>query len=270
MRDTLDALTRTEAVSTSVLDVLEAEARFGWDEVSPYVKPNDRCLEIGAGSCLLSAMAASRVASVTALEPLSQTFSLSEPILDAVGRQGLSNMSIERTTLYDFEPEEGFDFIWSLNTFEHLDDWRSGVLKTLSLLKAGGRAIILCPNYNIPYESHFGIPILGSTTATRRLFGRSIARFEAEHRCDGLWDSLNFIKASEVGRFARVQGIDLTFDRSATIRMFDRFATDRHLADRHAILGPLVGFVQAKGLHRIWRALPDRFHPYMAIHIDRR
>ena len=51
-------------------------------------------------------------------------------------------------------------FIFCVNVFEHVDDWRHFLDWASKNLNENGQFIVLCPNYGIPYESHFKIPII--------------------------------------------------------------------------------------------------------------
>jgi SAM-dependent methyltransferase len=252
-----------------LFDLLTAEARFGWREIRDHVPEGTTALEVGAGPGILAAALAGECQSVTALEPVADGFSTTTRLLGYFESEGPDNLFIRRERLEDHDAPGGYDFIWSVNVFEHLEDWRAGLTAVSNLLRPGGEALILCPNYAVPYESHFNLPILINKPTTRRLFAKSISRFEREGECSGLWDSLNMITSGEVRAFGCQTGIKVTFDRDMTTRILDRFATDSSLRDRHRWAGGLIGFVHALGIHRLWRQLPMMFHPYMAIRVSR-
>lgn len=244
-----------------------AEALFGWDEISPFVLPSSRGLEIGAGSGLLSVRMSKVLNEVTALEPISKTFSHSEPVLKKVKAANHKNITICRKSLESFEDEKEFDLIWSVNVFEHIDDWKAGLLKIKSLLRSGGRAIILCPNYDIPYESHFGLPVVGTKEITAKIFSKNIIQYEKTHSCPGLWQSLNFIRVSQIIKFARNNDLQVEVDKNITLRLFERFVSDTEFSKRHKGIGPILNWAYKFGLPKIWILFPARFQPYTALHI---
>jgi len=252
-----------------LFDLLAAEARFGWREIRLHVPESATALEVGAGPGMLAAAMAGECASVTALEPVADGFSTTTRLLAFFEEQGPDNLTILRERLEDHTERGGYDFIWSVNVFEHLEDWRTGLTAVSNLLSPGSEALILCPNYAVPYESHFNLPILINKQMTQRIFAKTIARFEREGDCAGLWESLNMITSGKVRKYARQSGIKMTFDRDMTTRILDRFATDPSLRDRHRWADGLIGFVHALGIHRLWRHLPMMFHPYMAIRVSR-
>jgi len=253
--------------SQMFFDVWAAEAIFGWQEISPYLDPQYRGLEIGAGPALLSAIIAKEIEQLIAIEPHSETFSMSRAVQERVTQSQIHNLDICQQSLNDFNDNTGFDFIWSINVFEHLDDWQSSLLKTHNLLRLGGRALILFPNYNIPYESHFGLPILFSKVFTGKVFKAKIAKYESEYLCSGLWDSLNFIKTSDVISFARDYELNIKIDRNITRRMFKRFSSDPQLAKRHKHLSAFIKLACRCGVPHIWSQLPASLQPYTALHL---
>ncbi|MDG1418752.1 MAG: class I SAM-dependent methyltransferase [Maricaulis sp.] len=247
-------------------DLLASEALFGWREIRSRLNDGQECLEIGAGPGLLAALAAEcRSIEVDALEPTAEGFSFSSPVLDRVVADPPSGLNVIRSDIESFETEKQYDFIWSLNVFEHLSDWREALIKTRSLLKANGCAIILCPNYDVLYEPHFRLPIFGSKTRTQRLFAKRIAAYEDKHGCHGLWNSINMIGVRDIRRLARDKGIDISFDRTLIVRMFERLDHDEQLASRQRWLRPITRFFGALQIHRVWSALPVDTHPYIAI-----
>lgn len=248
---------------------LRAEALFGFAEVAPWLSPDARVLEIGAGAGLLAALVAPRVAALDALEPLGSGFANWNGMLDfAVSRSGGALRSLDLTA--EALDESGrYDLIYSINVLEHVVDWRAALCNAWRALCPRGRALILCPNYDVPYEPHFGLPILGTKALTERAFRSRIARHEAERDGAGLWDSLNFIRASEVSAFARAEGMDLRFDRGIMRRMFDRVATDPEFLARRGRLAPLLLGAQAVGLGRALAAAGLRAQPYLRIELHR-
>jgi len=251
----------------ALFDLLKGEAIFGWTEIARAIESGHRCLEIGAGPGLLASLAARKAYSVDALEPSTDAFASFAPVLNAVETNAPGNMRFIRSTIEDYEPGQTYDLIWSVNVFEHLDDWRINFAKVRRLLNHGGRAIILVPNYDIPYEPHFSVPIIGSKRFSRRLFSKHIEQFEKDQNCAGLWDSINMIGARAVLNYARRADLDVAMDRRMMRRMFDRFFNDPELSRRHGLVRAALGVVRRTGLDRAICALPPRFHPYSAYHL---
>lgn len=51
-------------------------------------------------------------------------------------------------------PSSTFDLILSHEVIEHVQDDRSAIAEMIRVLKAGGRAVIFCPNRGYPVETH--------------------------------------------------------------------------------------------------------------------
>ena len=170
-----------------------------------------------------------------------------------------------RQDIENFEPNERYDFIWSINVFEHLDNWREGIAKVHSLLNDGGRCLILCPNYFIPYEPHFSLPIIGGKSLTHSLFRNRIARHENSRNAEGLWDSLNLITAGKVLSYCKSQNIQVSLDATVMRRVYRRFSSSDDIGKRHGWIGWLVKFFEKVGITRIASSIPPSFQPYMAI-----
>lgn len=117
-------------------------------------------LEIGCGAGVLLTLLASkfRHVSFTGVEPIGPGFSQFAESLASIEAAN-ANIIIIRSRIEDMSTDQRFDLIFSINVFEHLDDWRRAIDISISMLKPGGMLVILCPNYNIPYESHFALPI---------------------------------------------------------------------------------------------------------------
>lgn len=254
-------------IGDEIFDVWVEEALFGCAEISSFTHTRSRGLEIGAGAGLLAAHMSKSFEEVVAIEPISGAFSKSETVLNKVKEASYKNLIINRTSLEKFQDGAGFDLIWSINVFEHLEDWKAGLLKTKSLLRPGGRAIILCPNYDIPYESHFGLPILASKKITRTVFAKRINKFEEKYSCIGLWKSLNFIRASRIIQFAQQHNFQIKIDKTVTLRMFQRVTTHRQFAQRHKHISPIISLAYKVGLAEMYSWLPARMQPYIALHI---
>ncbi len=254
-------------IDSDGFDALAAEADFGFLEIRANIPQSGTCLEIGAGPGLLAARLArqSPYLRVSALEPVADGFGFVGGVLDRVEQAGIKNLAIIRQSLETFKTEAGFDFIWSVNVFEHLTDWRAGFLKTWAMLNPGGQAVLLFPNYDIPYEPHFRIPLVGGPSVSRKLFSKRIGAHEADYGEEGLWDSLNFVGAGDLLKWSRNEGLTLEIDRSITIRMFDRMRGDASFRQRQGVLAMPVAVFRKMALHRLWARLPASLQPYLRV-----
>ncbi|MFZ5878080.1 MAG: class I SAM-dependent methyltransferase, partial [Chloroflexota bacterium] len=72
-------------------------------------------------------------------------------------------------------PASTFDLILSHEVIEHVQDDRAAVREMVRILKAGGRAVIFCPNRGYPYETH-GIYWQGKYHFGNKLFVNYLPR----------------------------------------------------------------------------------------------
>jgi SAM-dependent methyltransferase len=106
---------------------------------------------------------------------------LSAAHIAAARRQAVPEIRIHQANLYDdlFEPA-GFDFIWCVNTINHLTDAAGGLLHLASLLRDGGRIAIgqssLIPDMYFAWDSRLEHAVNG---AVRRYYRD---RYELEER----------------------------------------------------------------------------------------
>lgn len=242
---------------------LKQEALFGFSEIFPEMGVNHRLLEIGAGTGLLSGLIAASGAKIDALEPLGLGFSSFSGLLTSVVQASGGRINLIDSEIEKFDVENEYDLIFSINVFEHVSDWRQAIRRTHAALKRGGKAVILCPSYNFPYEPHFGIPIIRSKGLTYRLFERQITHHETSRDGAGLWDSLNFIKASELAAFCEKEDIQLSFDKSIISRMLSRAVTDPEFSKRRGRLAPFIRASNRWGLGALLSCAPIRTQPYL-------
>src|ERR1700720_4745112 len=105
------------------------EARFGLSRVlrtlSLFDPESMEILEVGAGSCILSAFLASKRLQVTAVEPLGPEFDffsdLQRRVLEFCRREGIE-LKLVRTTGERMDLQGRFDVAFTINALEHMRD----------------------------------------------------------------------------------------------------------------------------------------------------
>ena len=108
----------------------------------------------------------------------------------------------------------------------------------------------VCPNYAFPYEPHFFVPLLPFVPSlTKALLPRRITE-------TGLWESLNFVTARQVRRWARGAGVEVRFDPGVLAEAVERFLADAVFAERHSGLSSVVRVLQQLGAVPLLRRLP--------------
>jgi len=224
--------------STLKVSLEETEYTLQW--LAAWLRDPGRVLEVGAGLGLTSAYLASSGVDVCSVEPGGVGFERYERV-NPLLRSSLDithphvAVTVEEITTADLGT---FDLVFSNNVLEHVDDVEAALGALSALLRPGGVMVHNCPNYDVPYEPHFGIPLLPIRPAsTARVLPGSITS-------TGLWDSLNFVTAREVRRIAARRGATVRFERGLLGDAIDRF-TEPEFAARHPALGRVAGVLGA-------------------------
>lgn len=256
---------------------IRAEAEFALSEISADIMAlptGARVLEIGCGTgYLLARLSLLRPdLSLSGLEPIGSGFASFEPTLDRIAAE-FPSVSIHRVPIEEFQPGPGamkFDYVFSLNVFEHLADWRKAVQQVAHLLAPKGKMLVLCPNYRVPYEPHFGIPVIGSPALTYRLFRNRIAHVEHVNNADGLWRSINFISVPALRRQCRELNLMAHFERGMLAKMLVRLTADPEFSARQARIAGFAQLFRKLGGVALVRAMPADLDPYMKAYIAHR
>jgi hypothetical protein len=236
------------------------ESYFGLKLVSidlAGISKEEKILEIGSGIGLLSYFLASKGFRVTAMEPSAQGFgnmNLFQKHIELFFDSDKTRITVCESTLENFSTDLEYKYIFSINVFEHLNDPEVGLLKTEELLEDGGLARIIAPNYTIPYEPHFNIPILFTKSFTHFVFRSRIRSFLC-HDSVGLWASLNWISIPSVRKFLLEREINNSFSSEATTLYFARLTSEDQFAKRK---GKVINFL-ARGAKFVYKFLPERF-----------
>lgn len=248
-------------------------AQFHFRNIQPdlaALSPLSRVLEIGCGAGIL-------------LNMLARTF----PELDIYGAEpfgdgfgGLAKLASYSDLLgtkilpFGYEelaPEKPLDLIYSVNVLEHLPDWRHFLDQFPRLLVPGGRGLILCPNYGFPFDPHFNRPVIGPKRFMRWLYRRRIETIEKEFDMPGLWDSLNFVRLSQIKRHVRDGPLQLRVRHSISELMIDRLVTDQEMS-RHMPGARRLGLLAQKlGIAKLLQTqLLENAQPYIFIELTYR
>ncbi len=246
------------------------EARFGFEYIRPFCKDladAAAVLEVGCGSGILLGMLneAGSGYDFEGIEPFGEGF---EHLSDLNALLKASGLLIHNVGFEGFVTPKKYNLIYSVNVFEHLPDWRKFLTFIEQHLADDGVCVILCPNYNVPYESHFRIPILINKRITERVFRKFIASHEMENDVPGLWKSLNFVKLSQVKKEIANTGLALKIHDNITEDLIDRIATDDEFRRRQRVVGWLGSVFKKIGLLSLLQMrLFQNLQPYMMLEI---
>lgn len=257
-------------------DIYANEAKFGYSIIESEVsvlQTGSVVMEVGAGLLLLSGYLASRGLVVHALEPMAGGFSHFREMQDVV-REHYKNIGLVfnmvDVPVEVFEDTEIFDYVYSINVFEHIASVERGLSNAYLSLKHGGVLRVYCPNYHFPYEPHFNIPTFFNKRFTGAIFSNVIASSKMQHPQE-TWDALNWINVSQVRRLFRKRlGCEPSFNRLATYQIFLRVLLDPQFSARRSIwMFTILNAFHETGLLRLFRLFPVCIAPVMDFNIRR-
>jgi SAM-dependent methyltransferase len=246
------------------------EARFGLSRVLRVLPAADassvKILEVGAGSCMLSAYLASKRLHVTAVEPLGPEFDflceLQRGVLEFCQTEGIE-LKLVRTTGEELNLPEQFDVAFTINALEHMRDPLRTIDNMYDSLKPGGIALVHCPNYTIPFEVHFNLLLVTrSKRINQWLYGSKISRYPK------VWDELNFVRYVDLHRHLAKRRANFSFNQSVMRELVARLMDDPIFARRMAAAVRAMGaMLRHTGFLHALAYVPPRFQTPMEVHI---
>ncbi|TCR70007.1 class I SAM-dependent methyltransferase [Bosea sp. BK604] len=263
------AVARTGLPTTRVRQVVEtcaAEVEVGLRLLGGYLRPGIRLLDVGAGIGLLAFELRRRGYEIVALEPGANGFGDSARIGEAlrafVPEHDVAVIDREASGL-DPVSDGVFDLIFSVNVLEHIPDLEVNLAAMLGVLAPGGQMLHTCPNYHVPYEPHYAMPLVPG-------FPQAVTWLRPQLREDEVWRSLNFITTSRVRRFAGSTGLSVAFEPGLLHATISRIDTDPSFSARHPGLVPVIYRVmQRLGLIGLLRHLPPALATPMSFRLWR-
>lgn len=228
--------------------------------------PRSTCiLEVGAGAGVVSGILHMAGARVTAIEPLIGGFELFAAVRDdLVARAPSAAVELDRRSAIELDATRDgpFDLIFSVNVLEHIHPLAPSLDALAAVLAPGGTMLHTCPNYRVPYEPHFASPLVP--------FAPSLtARLRRELADNPLWQSLNFITAGDVARFAARHDLDVHFRPGVFADAIERLVQDPAFARRHGWAGRTAAALGRTGALRLLRALPATWLTPMVFELRR-
>lgn len=230
------------------------EARFGLSRLLPVLSSlgrESRVLEVGAGTCILSAYLASKGLRVTALEPLGPEFDfmaeLQARVVDLCRSRGIA-LEMLRKTGEQLDLENRFDVAFTINALEHMSDPLLVIDNMYRALAPGGVLLGHCPNYTVPLEVHFNILLI---TRSKRInewfYRRKIQKFPQ------VWQKLNFIRQIDLRRHLQWRSLSFTFNTSVFRDAVRRLMDDPIFAQRMPMPMRAIGRMQCAtgGVHAL-------------------
>jgi 2-polyprenyl-3-methyl-5-hydroxy-6-metoxy-1,4-benzoquinol methylase len=224
-----------------------------------------RILEVGAGAGVVSGILHSVGARVTAIEPLIGGFELFAAVrTELVARVPSAAVELDRRSAIELDgTRDGpFDLIFSVNVLEHVHPLAPSLDALAAVLAPGGTMLHTCPNYRVPYEPHFASPLVPFVPSWT-------ARVRRELADNPLWQSLNFITAGDIARFAARHNLHVQFRAGVFADAIERLANDPAFARRQGWAGRTAAALGRTGALRLLRALPATWLTPMVFEVHR-
>jgi 2-polyprenyl-3-methyl-5-hydroxy-6-metoxy-1,4-benzoquinol methylase len=261
----------------SLLDVYLGEARFGRQFIAAdlmMLSPGAAVLEVGAGSLLLSCQLVSEGFKVTALEPIGSGFShfgrMRELVLNRAEAHGFLPRVLNQKA-EELVESSCYDYAFSINVMEHVEDPALSLAKIGLSLKAGAVYRFTCPNYLFPYEPHFNIPTLFSKRLTEIFLGKYIFKTNLMPDPGGTWKSLNWIDVTIINKSIKhIPDLRVVYNRNIFFSTIERTTIDSEFAKRRSgFVGILISVILRLRLHYLFRFIPVLFQPIIDCRITR-
>ena len=191
-------------------------------------------------------------------------------ISEAVNTKGL----VKNSNIKDFKFKKKYDVIFMSNVIEHINDWEENLNILINYLNPSGRIILLLPNYSVPVEPHFMLPIVYNKEITYKIFKNKITNYEKMHNRNGIWKSLNFIKLKDLKRYFNKNDFEIKNDKEYFIRFIKVLiynALNKNIILRkkrnlmHKFLIFLSRIFLFLKLFDIFKFLPIFCHPFIKI-----
>lgn len=261
----------------SLLDIYMGEARYGRTFLNEDLKklsPDARLLEVGAGSMLLSCQLVREGFNITALEPIGDGFShfklMQKLILQLAHEQHCApeiiGHSVERLDI-----KNHFDYAFSINVMEHVDDVELALSQVGNSLKKNAAYRFTCPNYLFPYEPHFNCVTLFSKPLTARVLRKKIFEHSGMSDPHGTWQSLNWINVLQIRkRIKQLPELNVSFNRKLLVNTLNRIGTDIEFANRRSkwVRAGIKTLITLR-IHHLFGFIPVLFQPIIDCKIIR-
>lgn len=241
------------------------EAALIFTEITPHITKKKRLLEIGGGIGLVYIWLKKIGYDICSIEPSGSGhngyYEMGQILMSHLGIDAQGWLNIEAAELT--ATGQQFDFIFSHNVVEHLQPLEVNFDAMLKVLAAGGTMVHQFPNYAVPYDPHFGIPLVPlAPTATAHLFHRL--------RGNPLWLSLNFISAFWLRRWSRKSGLDFRFKKGHWFASVERLRTDAEFREKHGVIYNCFRLMEKLGLNTVLRNIPDHLTTPVQVILKRR
>jgi hypothetical protein len=106
------------------------------------------------------------------------------------------------------------------------------------------------PNYVVPYEPHFGIPLVPFAPALTARFSRTLSK-------SPLWKSLNFVSTFHLQGWCRGAGLHFRLKRGHWFDSVLRLERDAEFRHKHQVMSTLFRWLKALKVLSLFQKMPD-------------
>lgn len=247
----------------------KADAIHCYQFIKEHLHKDKKILEVGGGVHLLTSFL-NQEFDVTSVEPggfTDYTNELRNKILSK------NNLKVHTTTLENFNTDERFDLIFSMNVLEHTKDIKTHLRSCINLLKDENSLLLIqCPNYTFPFECHFYkwfIPFMPNFTF-KYLRKKSLIKQMGEDKYNNIFNSLNFNCT-----YFKIKNLNLSIIFKHPLKhIFDRIENDVVFKERLfqntliKLSHKLIKLLKIKNL--LIAAFPKFLCPYLIMKIKKK
>jgi hypothetical protein len=200
------------------------------------IKKGATVVEIGSGTGLLSMYIASLGFKVYSFEPQSSGFTDMLKMKEILNHCWESDFPVANfiNDYYSdsyFKENEVIDYFLAVNVIEHIPNYGELIQDVKIKMNMNSVFRIICPNYLIPYEPHFDIPIIFNKKLTLILLRKKILSSDLSNSL-AFWDDLSWPTPSKVKRAVMDSRMSIDFSRQTTKSYLERPVMDDSFKQR--------------------------------------
>lgn len=223
-----------------------------------------RSLKLG-GILALAIQLASEGFKVTTAEPVGEGFggiTLVMRIFTEIARKEELKINLITPPIEDCTFDCNFDFIFSINVMEHLRDPYSVLIQIAEILKEVGKYRFFCPNYDFPYEPHFGKWLWKKHNNSFYLQSSRANELKLSYAEQlGLHNSINYITLKKLMTQSKKIKLNFSVNKFAFYDLLNRALSDPELRERHRNLALIVSAINKTKLIGIGKFFPYKYQP---------
>jgi len=250
----------------ALLKTFSNEAFVALDLIIEQLDINKNMLEVGAGLCLLALFLKNEGYRITALEPAIGGFGLFEQLKTTLlAHHAEIALTVLDKPAQSLNPKSDgyYELIYSNNVIEHIPDWPEAMNAMVTILHTDGTMIHSCPNYTVPYDPHYSIPVF------RHFPKLSKSLFLPSNADPEIWDSLNFICCREIKKYCNKKNLSYDFKKELLYTSLKRIDEDPIFKERHkGLIATMASLIISSGLGLLIRRIPPSLATPLIVQIS--